>query len=125
MLRTLMPLRAKKYSMDKLPDEKVLLQRQAACSPSRTGPWKSGSLWLTNKRFLFFQPYPNVIFQAALEDIVDVGVEMGRYVLGVKKKLLNLMKRSEMDTISVWFVVDNPGHWDDEVRKAVVLRKLD
>jgi len=124
-LRTIMPLRAKKYSMNRLSNEKVLLKRNGACSPSKTGPWKPGSLWLTNRRFLFFQPYPDVIFQAALSDVVDVGVGMGRYVLGIRKRMLYLLKQSERDTISAWFAVDNPAQWEDELRKAVVLGRLD
>ena len=124
MLRTIMPLRAKKCSVNTLSNEKVLLQRNGACSPSKTGPWKPGRLRLTNRRLLFFQPYPDVTFQAALGDVLDVGVGMGRYVLGIRKKMLYLLKQSEGRTTSAWFAVDNPAQWEDEVRKAVVLGRL-
>lgn len=69
--------------------EEVLLQNQASYSKSRGGPWEAGSLCLTNNRLVFYQ-HSGLVFQTAVEDIIDVGVRTARFVLGVKKPLLFL-----------------------------------
>lgn len=70
--------------------EEILLQRQVGCSRSRDGTWKAGYLQLTNEKLSFSQPYKGGIFQSSLEDVIDVGIEVGKFVLGVKKRLLYL-----------------------------------
>ncbi|MCK4733388.1 MAG: hypothetical protein KAT65_13130 [Methanophagales archaeon] len=113
-------------------DEEILLQSQGSYSKSRGGPWKVGSLCLTDNRLVFYQ-HSGLVFQTAVTNIMDVGVRKGRFVLGVKKPLLFLLYKSEIDTtllserektFLVWFAMNEPAIWEEEIRKAVVFGRM-
>ena len=113
--------------------EEVLLQSQGSYSKSRGGPWKVGSLCLTDKRLVFYQ-HSGLVFQTAVTNIIDVGVREGRFVLGVKKPLLFLLYKSQVDpkillserekTFHVWFAMNELAIWENEIRKAVVFERM-
>ena len=113
--------------------EEVLLQSQGSYSKSRGGPWKVGSLCLTDKRLVFYQ-HSGLVFQTAVTNIIDVGVRKGRFVLGVKKQLLFLLYNAQVDpkillserkkTFLVWFAMNDPALWENEIRKAVVFGRM-
>ena len=113
--------------------EEILLDKQASYSKSRGGPWKVGSLCLTNKRLFFYQ-HSGWVFQTAVANIMDVGVGEGRFVLGVKKPLLFLFYKAQVDTkillserektFHALFVMNDPAIWENEVRKAVVFARM-
>ena len=113
-------------------DEEVILQDRASYSKSRGGPWKVGSLCLTNKRLVFYQ-HSKLVFQTAVKDVLDVGVRQGRFVLGIKKPLLFLFYKSPVDTALIserektfhaLFAINEPALWEDEIRKAVVFVRM-
>ena len=112
--------------------EGILLQSQASYSKSRGRPWKVGSLCLTNNRLIFYQ-HSGLVFQTAVKDIMDVGVRKGRFVLGVKKPLLFLLYKSQLDTALIserektflaLFAMNEPAIWENEIRKAVVFVRM-
>ena len=112
--------------------EEILLQNKASYSKSRGGPWKVGSLCLTDNRLVFYQ-HSGLVFQTAVTNIIDVGIREGRFVLGVKKQLLFLLYKSEIDntllserekTFHVWFAMNEPAIWENEIRKAVVFERM-
>ena len=108
--------------------EEILLDKQASYSKSRGGPWKVGSLCLTNDRLVFYQ-HSGLVFQTAVTNIMDVGVRKGRFVLGVKKQLLFLLYKSEIDntlqkTFHALFAMNEPAIWENEIRKAVVFVRM-
>ena len=113
-------------------DEEVLVQTQASYSKSRGGPWKVGSLCLTNKRLVFYQ-HSKLVFQTAVKDVLDVGIRQGRFVLGIKKPLLFLLYKYPVDTALIserektfhaLFAINEPAIWENEIRKAVVFVRL-
>ncbi len=114
-------------------DEEILLQNQASYSKSRGRPWKVGSLCLTDNRLVFYQ-HSGLVFQTAVTNIMDVGIREGRFVLGVKKPLLFLLYKSQVDpkillserekTFHVWFAMNEPAIWENEIRKAVVFVRM-
>ena len=113
--------------------EEILLQNQASYSKSRGGPWKVGSLCLTDNRLVFYQ-HSGLVFQTAVTNIMDVGIREGRFVLGVKKPLLFLLYNAQVDpkillserekTFHVWFAMNEPAIWENEIRKAVVFVRM-
>ena len=113
--------------------EEILLDKQASYSKSRGGPWKVGSLCLTDKRLFFYQ-HSGWVFQTAVANITDVGVGVGRFVLGVKKPLLFLFYKAQVDpnillserekTFHALFVMNDPAIWENEIRKAVVFGRM-
>jgi len=64
---------------------------------------------------------------------MDVGVRKGRFVLGVKKPLLFLLYKSQLDTALIserektflaLFAMNEPAIWENEIRKAVVFVRM-
>ncbi len=125
-------IKAEQVEQESGKDEEVLLRDRASYSKSRGGPWKVGSLCLSNKRLVFYQ-HSKLVFQIAVTNILDVGVRQGRYVLGIKKPLLFLFYKSPVYTALIserekifhaLFAMNEPALWEDEIRKAVVFGRM-
>ena len=88
----------------------------------RDGPWKVGHLWLTNKRLIFLQAN-KAIFRVMLDDVIDVGIRKGRFILGSKKPLLFVLYGKEKQMLT-WFAINDVTKLENEIRKAVVMLRV-
>jgi hypothetical protein len=61
-----------------------------------------------------------VVFQTALEKVMDVSLVKGRFILGLKRKLLHILyKGATMEKMfQVFFAINKPEQWEKATREA-------
>ena len=99
--------------------ERIILQGQSCFSMTCT-TWKPGLLYLTNKRLIFSQPGGRVVFQTVLEKIMEVTLVKGRFILGLKRKLLHILfKGATMEKMfQAFFAINKPEQWEKAIMEA-------
>jgi len=99
--------------------EKTILRGQACLSVTCT-TWKPCFSYLTNKRLIFSQPSGRVIFEVTLERVMDVKLIKGRFILGLKRRLLQALYRSPLrgKVFQAFLAVNNPERWKRAIEEA-------
>jgi hypothetical protein len=87
--------------------------------------WKPGNLHLTNKRVLF-ECYGRIQFATRLEDVVDVRLEMRRWILQHIRQLCISYRGRHSDLIRmVYIVVKAPVDWQKLIKDRMTLMLLE
>ena len=73
--------------------------------------WKPINLILTNRRLLFCQPLPRVIFGVALEKIKDIWIVKRRIIFGLRRKTICIV----MEKGHRYIAINNPETWRDDI----------
>lgn len=76
--------------------------------------WRPVSLVLTERRLLFCQPPHRAIFQVSLGDVNDVAIVKGRFILGLRRKLLRILLKFG----GRYVAVNNPEVWMEAIMEA-------
>jgi len=99
--------------------ERTILRGQSCLSLTCT-TWRPGFSYLTNKRLIFSQPSGRVIFEATLERVMDVKLIKGRFILGLKRRLLQTLCRSPVGgrVFQVFLAVNNLERWKRAIEEA-------
>jgi len=99
--------------------ERTILRGQACLSLTCT-TWRPGFSYLTNKRLIFSQPSGRVTFEVTLERVMDVKLVKGRFILGLKRRLLQILYRSSMGgkVFQAFLAVNNPERWRRAIEEA-------
>jgi len=96
--------------------ERIISHGQSCFSVTCTA-WKPGFLFLTNKRLIFSQPSGRVVFEITLERVTEAGLVKGRFILGLKRKLLHILYRSTTreKVLQAFLAVNKPEQWEKAV----------
>jgi len=99
--------------------ERTILRGQSCLSITCT-TWRPGFSYLTNKRLIFSQPSGRVIFEVTLERVTDVKLIKGRFILGLKRRLLQTLYRSPMrgKMVQAFLAVNNPERWKRAIEET-------
>jgi len=99
--------------------ERTILRGQSCLSTTCT-TWRPGFSYLTNKRLIYSQPSGRVIFEIPLERVMDVKLMKGRFILGLKRKILQTLYRSPMrgKVFQAFLAVNNPERWKRAIEEA-------
>jgi len=99
--------------------ERIILRGQSCLSITCT-TWRPGFSCLTNKRLIFSQPSGRVIFEVTLGRLIDVELIKGRFILGLKRRLLQALFRSPMrgKVFQAFLAVNNPERWKRAIEEA-------
>jgi len=98
--------------------EKTLLRTQS-CYSLTCITWKPGFLCLTDKRLVFSQPNKTIL-GINFNEIIDVTLMKGRFILGLRKiHLCILHKRPTGEKIfRAFFAVNDPNKWKEAIANA-------
>ena len=90
-----------------------IIKRATACIfvGLRSNSWKPINLILTNRRLLFCQPLPRVIFGVALDKIKDMLIVKRRIIFGLKRKTICIVIGNRHRYVAI----DNPEIWRDDI----------
>lgn len=103
-----------------LMNSEEILSHVQSCFSSQCTTWKPGFLYLTNKRLIFSTPSGQTFFQTALEKLTDVKLAKRRFILGLRRDVLQIAFEniSREKIFQVFFAVNNPKEWRERICKA-------
>jgi len=112
-------------------DEKILLKTIGSHyyrGPSHSGIWRSGYLYLTNKRLFLFRKKPaQVLFEIALDKIENLSTDVGEHLSDGKQVTLLLLKTchegSNFEKLRIEDINSLKGKLEERMRSEVAFRK--
>jgi len=108
--------------------EKIILRGQS-CFSLTGESWKPGFLCLTNERLFFSPPNGRIVFQVYLENLIEIKPVIGKFILGLRRRLLNIVYRSRKKErlLQAYFAVNNLEQWEKTIKeaKAEARRQID
>ncbi len=106
-----------------LQDEQIIMSTPGAIDIGTRGVrWQPGNLHLTDQRVLFERQGRRIQFATFLEDIVDVRLEMRKWILQHTRQLCLSYRASPGSSVRVAYIaLRSPVGWQKAIKDRITL----
>jgi len=82
--------------------------------------WRLGYVFLTNRRVVFLQ-VTKQIFEAKLDEIMDLSIVKRPWLFGVRVKQLSISVGCENREETIYIVLAEPKKWNNKIKESMSL----
>lgn len=99
--------------------EEVILQAQGSLQIGVS--WKSGHLFLTNRRLFFSHVAKKILFEVSLDEITGMNIAKRNWLLGVRVKQLCIAYSAGLEKKQAFITLAEPKKWVEAIKESMTL----